>query len=337
MNVTVAFNDYQSFVNAPPEEVREARRRRDQFRDALEFEADVVVVVPLGSLARGTHRRPIHDVDLVVVYDEASHPEWGLEGASAGDALSYVGGRINALLGATSGAVAKEVRLGSPRNHAVKCFLDDPGQDGAFTVDVMPAFRRNGMLLVPESRNRRWIYTNPEYLIDEVEARHSDWNKYAGLVRMLKAWAGNKETKIKSLVMEVLALKLLEEAGNRPVALKNFFVKAAWHIENGNVVTDPAGVCGPIQDDLDYDAFADALTDSADLAAAAMSSASNNDQRGAILRWGQVFGDGFPDPPPPASPPGGPGPLPGVTPLAPLVPGEPEPPTRRPIRDTPQG
>lgn len=337
MNVTEAFAAYQRHVDAPRPEVDEAIRLRDLFKKAFLEGVDVLELFQSGSFARRTHKQPIHDLDLVVIFDEEKHLDWGRPGESAEDALGYVRGRVNALLGETNGTVGNEIRLASPRNHAVKCFRGDPDEP-EFTVDVMPALRRDGMLLIPEKASEKWVPTNPEYLIREVLARQSEWSRYQGTIRILKGWATNwaekRGIKIKSLVMEVLALELLEVAGNRPAALKSFFVASAWHIQNGNRVMDPADVCGDIQPDLDIEVLGDALAESADLAARAISAAANSDQRKAVDLWGQVFGDGFPDPPPPPSKPEAPNP--GVAPL-PLVPGLDEEPVRRPIKDTAQG
>ena len=69
MKVNTAFNTYQTTVNADPEQVREAKARRDLFRDAFEPEDDIVEVRPSGSLARGTQHDPIKDVDTIVCQD----------------------------------------------------------------------------------------------------------------------------------------------------------------------------------------------------------------------------------------------------------------------------
>jgi hypothetical protein len=296
MDVNSAFEDYRKIVDASPEAVSEARARRDLFRTALLTYDDIVEVVPSGSLARGTHKDPIHDVDLIAIYSEDDHPDWGLDGVSAGDALSETGRRVNEQLGATNGLLDQRVRLASPRNHAVKCFLDDPQDPDGFTVDVMPAFRREGMLLVPESASATWIATDPEYLISEVAKRHSEWNKFASTVRMPKAWAAGQDVKIKSLVMEVLALEHLPAANNRPTAIAQFFSAAAWYLENGNEVQDPAKVCGEIQKDLDTGAVADLLRAAADRATRAQQAVRNNDQQRAVALWREVFGPDFPEP-----------------------------------------
>lgn len=320
VSVADAFNQFQGLVNADADQVKEARFRRDLFKDAFLLEADVNEVIPSGSLARGTHKDPIHDVDVVIIYDGAQHPEWGESGSSAEEALDHTRKRVNALLGATNGTFDKAVRLARWRNHAVKCFLDDPDDPNAFTVDAMPALRRNGMLLIPEAASQDWVPCNPEFLIKAVADKHAEWSNYAGTVRMLKRWASEQDTKVKSLVMEVLALEFLPTHRTRPVAIKDFFVSALYAVEGGHEVVDPAGICGPIQSDLDVQAFAECLRASRDAAVRAFQSHNNNNTAAAIQHWGAVFGADFPKPPATGNP------LPAVVPVLP-----------RTVKDTPQG
>lgn len=321
MSVLEAFKTFQGVVNADIAHVREARARRDLFTDAFNTQDDVEEVIASGSLARGTHKDPIHDVDVIVVFDQDEHPDWGTPGSSAADALDYTRERVNALLGATNGTYDTAVRLARWRNHAVKCFLDEPEDPDAFTVDAMPALRRDGKLLVPEALSEDWIVCDPEFLIAEVANRHAEWNKFAGTVRMLKWWAHEQDTKIKSLVMEVLALDLLPTDVNQPAAIKQFFVSACYYIEGRNEVTDPADLCGPIQPHIDSDEFADCLRDARDNAIKAFQEQTNNDTASAIEYWGEVFGDDFPEPPARLG-----NPAPAVAPATP-----------RPVKDTPQG
>lgn len=140
MSVQSGFDDLQRAADAEIEAVREARRRRDVFRTALPSAEDVLEVVPTGSLARGTHKDPIHDVDVVVVYDAEEHPTWGQPGNSAQEALEHTRELVNEKLG-PDGTEGEEVRLTHLQKHAVKCFLDDPETEDAFTVDATPALR----------------------------------------------------------------------------------------------------------------------------------------------------------------------------------------------------
>ncbi|MFD5600435.1 nucleotidyltransferase [Leucobacter sp. NPDC058333] len=317
MTVLDSFDSLQQEVDADPEVVRLARQRRDTFKAALATATDVKVVWGSGSLARSTQLQPVHDVDLVVEFDADEYPEWGSDGDTAEEAIERCRDLVHDLLSVESGTYAQLVRQvnTAERNRAAKCFIDPPGSDDAFTVDVMPALRRTDGILIPFKSERRWTLADPEYLISQVAERQREWAQFRPLVRMLKYWARQHTAdtgRVKSLVMEVLALDCLH-AGNRPEALKTFFVEASSHSLQ---IEDPAGLSGVIQPDLDIAGLRRALEDSALAATAALRSVANNDQPGATQHWQDVFGDAFP------------------LVLAPTGEADPGP---RPIRDSPQG
>lgn len=329
MDLDKAFDDLQRAVNATPEAVKEARRRRDLFLDALGAEEDVVETVPSGSLARGSQKDPIHDVDVIIAYDAVEHPGWGVPGASASDALDHVQERVHALLGVSEGSFAKEVRLAKTRNHSVKCWLDDPEEDDAFTVDVTPALRQQGeRLLIPEKQSSAWVSTAPELLIRLVAARHSSWNRFVPLVRDLKRWGADRQTEMKSLLLEVLALHHLPE-GERPESLARFFTAGATAVLEP--VEDPAGLCGEIQPDLDRLAAAQEFMNAAESAWRAVEAEARGDTDHAACLWRTIFDDIFPEPEGGCGD-GGTGGAAGAAVAAITIPRP-----RRPVRDAPQG
>ncbi|MGO8905455.1 MAG: hypothetical protein ACLQMH_07505 [Solirubrobacteraceae bacterium] len=296
MNINEAFDELQATADADPEQVREARRRRDLFRGAFTGEDDVLEFLASGSLARSTQRESINDVDVIVVFDQAEHPTWGTSGDSAADALSHTGARVNELLGATSGSVAQEVRLARPGNHAVKCFLDDPDAESPFTVDAMPALRQaNGTLLVPEKASQRWILTDPEHLIARVAARQGDWSSFRPLVRALKLWKDVQDTSLKSLTVEVLALGHLPQESSRARALQRFFTAAELAIELP--IEDPAGLCGPTQSEIDLERAKPAISVAAKTSWEAVVAQDEGDTDRAACLWRTIFGEAFPEPP----------------------------------------
>lgn len=320
MSIDSAFDGFQKVVNADPAQVRLARERRDVFKRALRGEGDVAEVFGSGSLARSTQLKPVHDVDLIVVYDLAQHPDWGQAGESAGDSLGHAQTQVMALLGASNGTVAQLVRetRAAGRNRSVKCFIDPPDAEDAFTVDVMPALRLgNRHLLVPAARSRHWDEADPEYLIDEVAARQRQWPYFREMVRVLKDWRLDQGLEVKSLVMEVLALECLTGTGSRSVALRDFFTAAAVEVMYG--VEDPAKLCGSIQPDLDAAGLSAALGRAREAASLACVAAEAGDVDTAKNFWRQVFGADFPAP--------GKGSAPAVVPVAPV----------RPVKDAPQG
>jgi hypothetical protein len=295
LDLNQAFEQLQEEADADPGQVKEARRRRDLFRDAFEGEDDVVEVVASGSLARSTHRDPINDVDLIVVFDASVHPSWGADGDSAGEALEFTKERVRSLLGASEGTFDQVVRLASPRNHAVKCFLDDPGEPDAFTVDVMPALRHPERgVLAPEKANDRWIRTDPEYLIAQVASRQQAWDQFRPLVRVLKMWNTTRDVGLKSLAVEVLALTHLPESSNRPEALRLFFGAAELAI--GGPIEDPAGLCDEIQPDRDVDQATRCFSEAASASWRAVDAQAQGDTDRAACLWREVFGASFPEP-----------------------------------------
>jgi hypothetical protein len=151
MHVDDAFDIFQRKVDADPSHVRKARHRRNIFDKAFGTLEDVVRAIPSGSLARGTQLDPIHDVDLIVLFENAAHSDWGPgDDDSAEAALIYTQKRVDALLGKQSSFPRHVVGDTLLRNHVVKCFLDlrflaeDETFKGSFAVEVMPALRDGG-------------------------------------------------------------------------------------------------------------------------------------------------------------------------------------------------
>ena len=324
MGIDEAFDALQKAVNEDIGKTRLARERRDLFKTALLSEPDVLETFGSGSLSRSTQLKPIHDVDIIAIYDPDEHPEWGIEGPSAEEALEHIRDQVNRLLSESNGTHDNVVRHTLLRNHAVKCFLDDPDDPDAFTVDVMPVLRQDGALLIPEKLNTRWVPADPEYLIEKVADHQRDWSHFRPLVRVLKQWRHTVpvEGRIKSLVMEVLALNCMPRSGNRSEGLKTFFTAAAVQVNEG--VWDPADLCGEIQPDLDRTGLSEALAEARDIAERACAAATEGDTDGALRLWQEIFGDDFPAPAAPAKP-------------ASLITGTPALITQRPIKDAPQG
>ncbi|GAA3438280.1 SMODS domain-containing nucleotidyltransferase [Kutzneria kofuensis] len=298
MGTNSAFDEFQRTVDADAEQVRLARYRRDVFQLTLGRADDVVEVISSGSLRRSTQLKPVHDVDLIVVYDSQAYPTWGLPGGSSEQALVLTQQRVKDKLGNPNGTVEQWVRRADPRDRAVKCFLDDPDDPTGFTVDAMPVLRKpDGTLLIPSKTEDRWITAHPEFLIDLVRRRQQAWPYFRPMVRVLKQWRlgiGAKPA-VKSLVMEVLALTCMPECPtSRAVALSRFFTSAAMLVNEP--IVDPAGYCGLIQPDLDTATLRTALEQARDLAAEAVLAEEKGEDAYAKTLWRKILGSGFPAP-----------------------------------------
>lgn len=293
MGVSTSFDELQAVVDADVAVVKFARERRDAFKSALDSASDVISVWGSGSLRRSTQLQPVHDVDLVVEFDPKFYPDWGEDGASSSDAIERCRELVTGLLGVTAGTHERLVRQVNTanRNRAAKCFIDDPDDPDAFTVDVMPALRQPDGILIPFKSEGRWTLADPEYLISRVAERQAAWNRFRPTVRVLKYWARQQPFKVKSLVMEVLALESLPNSGNRATALSGFFAAASRHSLS---VVDPAGLSGAIQPSLDSAALRRALEDAALSSASALRAAADGNQAEATRLWRSVLGPAFP-------------------------------------------
>ncbi|MDQ3430745.1 MAG: hypothetical protein M3467_00675 [Actinomycetota bacterium] len=296
MSVEKAFDDFQETVNADMGLLKVARGRAAAVKAAFEAEPDVACAWLSGSLRRSTQLDPVHDVDMVIEYDR---PDWGTPGPSAAAAIEHVRGRVKDLLGNPGGSVEELVRRADGKNHnrAVKCFVDDPSDPDAFTIDVMPVLRQpDGTLLIPDARSTQWVKADPEHLIRLVEDKQRDWEYFRPMVRVLKDWRDrvSVDPPIKSLCMEVLAIECLPPGLTRPRALATFFTRAAVRVNQP--IADLAGHCGPIQPDLDVASLRTALEEAADLLAAAVVAEGRGDDDEALRLWQKVLGASFPAP-----------------------------------------
>lgn len=288
------FRSFSHAIESDPLGVLLAKWRRDAFTRKLKQLDDVVEVIPSGSLARGTQIGPIHDVDLIVVFDQAKHPDFGHGGPeSVQKVLTYLQGKLVEQLhpltadlraeGATEGLVEDAVvedtlvKDTEQRMHVVTC---RGGWIGEFTniipstppVDVMPAVREGSHLLVPE-RGKGWIDVDPEKLMRQVAQRQREWKYFTEVVGMMKAWAENEGLDIKNLAIEVMVLKYCPRPGffetlSCGEAVAQLFEAAdKAHITS---LEDPAGRCGKIDPKLKYSELQAKLTRAAELARQAM-------------------------------------------------------------------
>jgi Second Messenger Oligonucleotide or Dinucleotide Synthetase domain len=329
MSVTSGFDDLQTAVDVPADPLKEARRRRRVFVEAFRTADDVDDAWGSGSLARSTYKDPIHDVDVVVIFDHDAHRDWNQPGDSAEEALEHTRGLAKELLG-SAGSESVEIRHTLLRNHAVECFLDDPADPDAFTVDITPAVvRLEGGIWIPERESREWVASDPRYLIELVAKRQVKWDEFRRLVRILKRWNADHGETMKSLVIEVLALTHLREA-SRPNALQTFFAAAAEAVLEP--VDDPAGLCGEIQPGMDRYEAKKRLEDAATTAWGAVQAEADGAIDRAMCMWRQVFGDIYPEPK---------GGCDGVSLVGPAAAAGTTvniaPRLRRPVRDAPQG
>ena len=277
------FQSFSEAIASDPIGVLLAKWRRDAFIAKLKDLPDVDEVIESGSLARGTQIGPVHDVDLIVVFDSSKHPDYGTKGkseeaaGSAQGAMTHLenalGEQLHPWLGAREG-VLKETEQ---RTHVVTCYADwivalADIMPVAPPVDVMPAVREGSHLLVPE-RGTGWIDVDPEKFMRQVEQRQREWKYFKEAIGMVKAWAELNHLDMKSIAIEVMVLKYCPRPGlfetlSCGEAVARFFEAAAK--ANITSLKDPAGRCGEIDPGMNYGKLHVALARAAGLSRQAM-------------------------------------------------------------------
>jgi len=236
------FGSFGQAIKSDPVGVLLARWRRDAFTGKLGRLPDVTDVIPSGSLAPGTRIGPVHDVDLIVVFDSSMHPDYGQGPASAQAAMEHLQDALAEQLG---GQGPRETEL---RRHVVTYHGDAAGPfqeivSSAPPVDVMPAVRKGSHLLIPE-RGTGWIDVDPEHLVRQVAERSRQWEYVTEVTGMVEAWAELNRLDMTSLAIEVMVLRYcprprLFETLSCGEAVARFFEAAAE--DGGTGLEDPAG------------------------------------------------------------------------------------------------
>jgi len=313
------FESFGEEIKSDPLGVLLAKSRRDAFITKLERLPDVIEVIPSGSLARGTHIGPVHDVDLIVVFDKSAHPDYGTRPESARAAMTYLEDRLLALMHPLSGteALLKETQQ---RTHVVNCYGGSAGPYAEFfpsapPVDVMPAVREKphllerSHLLVPElaaDGGGKWAPVDPETFMRQVEQRQREWKYFTEVIKMVRAWAKLNDLDMKTVAIEAMVLMYcprprMFETLSRGEAIARFFEAA-----NKAKITkleDPAGRCGEIDKKMDYGKLRRELKNAAGLSRQAMDAEHawknrfmlKQDATHPAVFWRQLFGEEYPE------------------------------------------
>ena len=312
------FDAFSKEIKSDPLGVLLAKWRRDAFTRELKKLPDVIEVIPSGSLARGTHIGPVHDVDLIVVFDKSANPDYGSGPESARAAMTHLENKLLEQLHPLSGTEAL-LKGTKQRTHVVNCHGSSTGRyaeiiPSAPPVDVMPAVREKphllerSHLLVPELATQgesRWVDVDPETFMRQVEQRQREWKYFTEVIRMVRAWAEHEHLDMKTVAIEVMVLTYcprprMFQTLSRGEAVARFFKAASEaHVKS---LKDPAGRCGEIDPHINFGELQRKLNGAAGLARQAMDAEyawKNRLQMGEAVThpdvfWRKLFGNEYP-------------------------------------------
>lgn len=168
-----------------------------------------------------------------------------------------------------------------------------------FAVDVVPAFyRTGGGHLIPNSRGRTWIETDPKrHVVISSQANANHNGDLVPLVKMIKSWNRTIGRPFSSFHLETLAWTILDQVviSDFPSGLRYYFDKGRQRIAEAN--PDPAGFGGDVGyyiDSQKINAAVSAFNSAFSRAAGAEASGRQGNTSKALDGWRSVLGESFP-------------------------------------------
>lgn len=257
--------------------------RQRAVRDAVARRLTVVDSFVTGSYKRHTMISPLSeaDVDVVVVLDPSYYQA---------DGYTSLLDRVRRVLLETYTTTPRISRNGQ----AVTIKFTD------FEVDVVPAFnRRGGGYLIPNTKEARFISTNPKvHETFSSNANQSHSGDLVPLIKMIKAWNRECGRPFRSFYLELLVEKAL-----RGVRITNDWSGARFVLDRGRdliryTITDPAGLDqGGVHGFASCPNVSSAVSrfDRGFAGAAAAEEWLRRDRiADAVSEWRKLFGDAFP-------------------------------------------
>ncbi len=253
--------------------------RQENVRNAIDSEMDVLDSFLTGSYSRSTMIAPLSesDIDIFIVLD----PEY-----YSTDGQVNLLEKLRKILLKTYTKTPKISRNGQ----AVTITFND------FIVDVVPAFnRKGGGYLIPNSKNKTWIATNPKTHVEIMTAenkKHKD--NLVPIVKMIKRWNKNINNDFMSFYLELLAIEIFSN-----VTISNFSSGMRYFFDKGR-----EKIKYKVSDSVEYGDKINGLrncrtVDNAvsrfetayNRAIKAEQYAKNDDIENAIEEWQKIFGD----------------------------------------------
>jgi hypothetical protein len=286
-----AFRKFRSRLELTQAEQDDAARRQKEIRAVMNRGFKIADDFLTGSYRRWTKTKPLKDVDIFCVFDDAERPKYrdnkspSIILADTQEVLVAEYGREN---------------VHSQRRSVTVDFPDGSDDDRVMSFDVVPAFTKGSHYEIPDTATSSgWTNTNPKSHAEKAtDANNAFGGEWKGMVRMAKSWNRAKDKPIKpSFLIEVMALDLLRPpfGGDFPYEFLSFFASMADRLDEE--WPDPAGLGPPVSDSMTPAARAaakQALTEAQYVVREAIELSRAGQNGEALRKYRALFGDRFP-------------------------------------------
>lgn len=256
--------------------------RQASVRSVISKEMEVIDSFLTGSYARSTMIAPLSDADIDIFIVLSS------KYFKAGGQAALLDKVKNILLK----TYTKTPKI-SRNGQAVTITFSD------FIVDVVPAFnRKGGGYLIPDSKNKCWISTDPKVHVGYVSKQNCIHDgDLVPLIKMVKGWNRNIGYGFVSFYLELLVTEILKDVTitDFPSGMRYFLDKGREKIKYK--VQDPVEFGGKInglRNCTTVDSAVNKFEKAYNTALKAEQLAVRGNIEDAINEWRKLFGDSFP-------------------------------------------
>jgi hypothetical protein len=237
----------------------------------------------IGSADRDTIIRPIDDIDVLAVFEDAAF-------------YSYQNDSRKFLYRVRDALNEYNVKVVGARGQAVRLFYSEPPH-----VDIVPAVKRDsGGYFIPSGETdfwgrHRWLITDPDQHARWMSERNAALGRnLKPLIRLLKRWNREHSAHLRSFHLEVMvATTFGTMSSNRRMATQKFFEWAAEYIS----VNDPAGHSGDLSSYMTWlsrSQLKSLLGSSSKRAKQAVEAEESGNRAEAVRLWRVIYGPEFP-------------------------------------------
>lgn len=288
--VTGAFNLYDATLNLDKSERARAQKRHQDITALLVASGLVAPTFLQGSFARKTMRKPLKDVDMVVVMAEALRSGLERPGGPA---------RAMALLRDAVAAAYPSARFDADGQAAHALQVTFP--DLPFTFDLVPALAGDGEIVhIADRDDDRWEWSNARTLNRVVSEQNvATGGQWVHQVRMGKALKDRyDDLDLCGLAFEALAHDSIFVKKPHDVALADLLRHACTAVLGK--ILEPTGVEDLTEewDDDQRRRYADRFAALSRRSDEALRLREDGCEAAAVDVWRSVFGDDFPAAPP---------------------------------------
>jgi hypothetical protein len=236
----------------------------------------------IGSADRDTIIRPIDDIDVLAVFEDAAF-------------YNYQNDSRKFLYRVRDALNEYNVKVVGARGQAVRLFYSEPPH-----VDIVPAVKRDsGGYFIPSGETdfwgrHRWLTTDPDEHARWISEKNAALdNNLKPLIRLLKRWNREHSSHLRSFHLEVMAATTFGTmSSNRRTASQKFFEWAGGHID----VKDPAGHSGNLSSYMTYYSriqLRSLLDSSSKRAKQAIAAEDTGERAEAVRLWRIIYGPEF--------------------------------------------